>query len=751
MRILGALSLAGAVLLALPMSAPAEKRDVRIGLVAEGPYYLEEACWERFREELAVLGGENVSFSFPADRQLIGNWEPDSIRESCRRLLEAEDVDFVVGMGLVPSAYFYSQTDLPKPVVLFGSIDGDLLGFEDEEGRSPVPNLTFQLRRGKLDSELAWIKKLAGDRPVTVLLDPELLEALPDLEERAHAAELRNGLKLTPAFYGDTVAATSGNLPPDTGLVYLTPSARFNTPDKISALLEELNRRRLPTFAFEGTRIVELGALAALFPESVEKAARNAALKVYEIARGEPPADLSVLYHEKEEFTINLETARRIGYYPGFELLMQATQTGSPDPEGPLLTVPGAVGVALRENLRYQIARRELEETRAEYRKVLSSLFPHIEAAAAYQRVDTDRAKASGGFINRWETRATVGADQLIFDYPTWKAVALAALAVESAEIGEEAARLDTAADAILAYLGVLQAQELERIQRENLAGTRNHLDTAKVRLEQGVGNREDILRWEAQYKNVLSATVAARFSLQKARLALNQVLNRPQESPFRLDPLRGAEPWEGTLFGDRRLDSLFQNWREADLLREFLVEEGNRRSPEVRAARLTLSMAEADLERAGTRIWTPTLSARFEYSRLFDEETWDPITQSWGNAGEYPDDDEWFFGASVSIPVWMGGSNWAELGRARAARRATDAGGRRAAQWRPSGAAAASAAGRRTGRGNLVDLALACPARRPDRLHHRGFRVSAALRRPMARLGRNGPFGPVCGVSVDG
>lgn len=653
------------ILAGLPATAFPQIRRVAIGHLTFGPYYYEQECWERFKTELAVLGEGQFEFVYPPEFQVDCGWDPSRVAAAAAGILAEDGVDLVVGQGLAAAVFFFAQTALPKPVVLFGDLDLEFIEIPLADGRSPVANLTFQIQRDKAAADLFWLARLAeGKKKVSILIDPELPEYIPGLPERAAEAEKVHGLKFEFAFYGNTAAETVSALGAETEFLYLTPSARFNTLPKISELLEEINRRGIPTFALEGLPLVERGALAGLYAGSVEKVARANALKVYEILRGEPPESLEVYYRDKEDFTLNMATARRIGYYPAFDLLMEARQIGAEIEEGELFTPAGAVALALKNNLSYAVSLRGLEEQEKEYRKVLANLLPQLEGSAQYRLIDTDQAQASGGFLNRWETGLTLTAQQLLFDYPTWKAVSLAAIAVSLAEASADSARLDTAASALQAYLDVLQARELLRVRRENLEATRNHLGTARVRREQGMGGREDVLRWESQYKNALAQTISAAFSLRKAGLAFNQTLNRPQETPFRLAPPEGDEPWRDSILGAPELDRHFKNWRDADLLREFLVAEALKRSPEVLSASLSLSAAEADLSRARTRIWTPTLSGRFEYTRNLDEEVWDPISGSWGRAGEYPDDDEWFLGVSLSIPLWMGGSNWADMGQ---------------------------------------------------------------------------------------
>jgi outer membrane protein len=643
----------------------AQPRSVRIGLVSDGPYYYAEECWEQFKKEIAVFAGDEFRFSYPPLYQLIDTWEPEEIQANCRQVLAAEEVDVIIGMGLTASAFFASQTELAKPVILFGDLDFELLGLETREGRSRVRNLTFQVDRGKIRRDVEKIFRMARGKTVTVLVDPLVAESIPGLEEMGNTLAAEAGLTVRYAYYRPTGEETLVSLPPDTAFIYLTPSHQFVTRDKLRQLLESINLRKIPTFALEGRPVVELGALAGLSAGSVEKIAKNNALKLYEILRGETPEEQEVYFRDREEFTINLATARRIGYSPSYDLMMEAQFINEEIEEGCLITLREAVTTALRNNLNYQIVRRELEEEEHAYRKVLAHLFPQLEVSANYQRVDSDRAKASLGIQPRWQSQGSVSLDQLIFDYSIWKAVSLARLSVNSTAGRLEITELDTAQSALQAYLAVLQSRELLRIQSENLENTRKHLEIAQIRLEEEVGNREDVLRLESEYKGALTAVIEASFDLEKSKLQFNEILNRPQEEPFRLERI---DPEEGAIvsaFSTPRIDSLLTNRADADLLRDFLVRAAQDYSPEVSLARLNVEIAEEDLARARAGIWSPTVGAKAEYSRIFGEEVWNPDETGggWGGAGPYPDDNEWSLVGYVSLPLWKGGGNWAELG----------------------------------------------------------------------------------------
>jgi len=111
----------------IALTALAGPREVRVGYVADGPYYLEQDCWEQFKKEMIAFEDDEFRFIYPAEYQLIDNWDPDIIKSNCGKVLNTLEIDIVIGMGLGTSSFFVAQTDLKKPVLLFGDLDFELL------------------------------------------------------------------------------------------------------------------------------------------------------------------------------------------------------------------------------------------------------------------------------------------------------------------------------------------------------------------------------------------------------------------------------------------------------------------------------------------------------------------------------------------------------------------------------------------------------------------------------------------------
>jgi outer membrane protein TolC len=91
-------------------------------------------------------------------------------------------------------------------------------------------------------------------------------------------------------------------------------------------------------------------------------------------------------------------------------------------------------------------------------------------------------------------------------------------------------------------FLGVVQAQQLERVAEENVSRAAHHLQDARARVEAGVAPGFDVIRAEAEVANANDGLVAARAAVEKALAALKTLLSIEVTRPV---VLQASEPGE--------------------------------------------------------------------------------------------------------------------------------------------------------------------------------------------------------------
>src|SRR5262249_14072010 len=117
-----------------------------------------------------------------------------------------------------------------------------------------------------------------------------------------------------------------------------------------------------------------------------------------------------------------------------------------------------------------------------EVSKARANLLPHIDAAATGLMVRKETAEASFGSQPERELSGNITLQQSIYADKAWANYAVQGHIQESREEERQKEELDLSLQAATAYLDVLRAKTLARIQRSNLKLTNSNLELARQR-----------------------------------------------------------------------------------------------------------------------------------------------------------------------------------------------------------------------------------------------------------------------------
>lgn len=97
----------------------------------------------------------------------------------------------------------------------------------------------------------------------------------------------------------------------------------------------------------------------------------------------------------------------------------------------------------------------------------------------------------------------------------------------------------ELAAQAILAYVSVLQNQELLQVANSNLDTSRERRRVAGVRYDAGAAARLEVLRADSDLASAAQRRIASANGVAQAKAALNILLARAPETPVRVEPIQ--------------------------------------------------------------------------------------------------------------------------------------------------------------------------------------------------------------------
>ncbi len=639
-----------------------EARPVTIGTVSDGPVERAELR-DTLQREIPALLEVTYDVSFPEAYALEGDWTMAGVEAHLDRLLREPKVDIVIAVGLMASANASLRGPLPKPVVAARVVDGELLGLPRDGGASGVRNLVYLTMPAPLRRDLEAFRDLVPFTKVAVLAARELIEGIPAIP--ANALQATEGLGLDIAVVPVDVSASEAlaALPQGTEAVYVAPLLRMPGPE-FEALVRGLIERRLPSFSLLGEAEVARGILLSLHPGADDtRLARRVALYVQRILDGEAPERLPVTFPEGGRLSLNMATARAIGYEPTYATLAEANLYQE-DAQLALreLTLRGAVETALAANLELAAKQQAVEGGAQNIAAARALLKPHLGASTTGIMIDEDTATPYQP-ERSWTGSLTL--QQLLYDDKVHANLEISRRLQEALRQDYAGLELDITQWAAVAYFNVLRAKTFERIQKNNLRLTRTHLGLSKVRQDVGTAGPGEVYRWESELAGARIEVTNATAMREAAEIDLNRILHLPQEEGFTtqevgiddelLLPVRE--------FAVRYLDRP----RSFDRFRDFMVRDGLTRSPELVQLDEGIAAQERFLAATKRAYYIPSVGLQAEAKRnlAFGGEGADasPLTGLFMPAPE--EDTDWSIGLNASLPLYAGGARKAERLRA--------------------------------------------------------------------------------------
>ena len=245
-----ALLVTGFACLGVPPSL-AQVPTVRVGVVLDEPS--QDAASQLFQDAIVGLAQPEFNVQFPSDKQRLADFTLAGVRRAVDGLLADPEVDLVLTLGPIASAYACRLTALPKPVVAAFVLDPEVQGIPisaggDGERVSGVANLSYITFPGDIATDVRRFRELAPFDRLAYIDDAGLLEAIPDLVsnvlEEIEGLELE--IQLVPV--GASIAEALAAIGPDVDAVYVAPLLRLS-PGDFDLLVRGLIERRLPSFS----------------------------------------------------------------------------------------------------------------------------------------------------------------------------------------------------------------------------------------------------------------------------------------------------------------------------------------------------------------------------------------------------------------------------------------------------------------------------------------------------------------------
>ena len=490
---------------------------------------------------------------------------------------------------------------------------------------------------------------------LAVFLHPGVLEAMPRLRDRAR--ELGAALQVAVEFVPVRTSAAEAlaAMPTGTDAVYLGGLEQLPAAG-LDSLIQAFIARRLPSFSTQGAGDVERGVLASYAPrDDLARLARRVSGTIQRILNGEDAGTLPVALTAISQLTLNMATARAIGFSPSWATMTEARLVHEEAPAtGPSWSLARVGEEAARTNLDLLEADRVVASGRQSVRLSRSALLPQVQGDATGTLTREETAASSLGQQAQRQGEASVSFSQYVFSDQTWADYTIAQHQQEGRVADRRRTRLDVVLRAATAYLDVLRTRAIARVERENVALTRSNLEVAQLKERAGAGGLSDVYRWQAELAQSRSRVLDADARVQVAALELNSALNRPLEESFHTEDATTDDP--ALVTSEPRLLDYFGNPATFAVFRDFMVREGIVASPEVQALDAQIAAQRRVGTAARRSFFLPTVTLQGGLSDVFSR----------GGAGAEPPqfgtlpiergpDATWQLRLGASLPLFTG------------------------------------------------------------------------------------------------
>ncbi len=611
--------LVGLMLLALclPLSAwAAPRRHFTLGLVADETGGEMAEFLAMVHQEINALAGARYTFVLGGTKGGSINWNADEARSLYQKLVDDPEVDLIVGLGVVSSSVIAKEGIYPKPVIAVGIIDSELQGVKkSSENRSGVENLTYVHFNRSILRDLTFFHELVPFTEVGIVFDPAVTDVLKGKKRTlAKAHQGKSGYRVVSSNEG-----VNGILAELAGvdavyIGYMGAQESMGRP----ALVKALNGLKIPTFG-SSIRDVREGMLAAAAPEgTIARMARRVALNIDGWVGGDTFSDLPVNLDFKEALTVNMDTARLIGFSPSFAALSRAELLGDLKPPGIFYTLSDAVTLALLSNHDLRINTFDVKQAEEAVRQAGTSFLPEVKLVGSQSFVDEDVAATSANTQAERTTSGTARVDQLLYSDEAIGAIASQKALLEAERYTRDALILDTVFNTTVAFTDLLKAGTDETIQKENVALLKKNLAIAKQREAAGAIGPGDTFSWESRLATARAALFTSRAAVNIASRRLNLILGVPMDQESRaLDT--GLDAVMNASYLVKGAEGQVTNPAGFETYLRFLVAEAEKKAPELASIERNIAALERRVGVLSRKNWVPSVSASGAWNRDFD------------------------------------------------------------------------------------------------------------------------------------
>jgi len=317
-----------ALMMAFLLLQPVGAEPYRAGYMEGGSYWLFSESMEAVKQSLKAKGyGEKIVF--PEDARFSPGWDREDLLENrAVALMEREDLDLIVSAGTDATRALLAANNGKAPIIGMAISDPVDAGFVDSLEDSGVDNFTVRLdpdryrRMIEMFHQVVEFERLgliypdtASGRQYTNLREAEAVA-------RARGFELLTYDRITTESAEDCLEGLRHLVEQGMDAFFIPSLLGFDWENSdVEMLFNYLNDKGVPTFARNGSRDVQAGALMGFSTVDFSRRGDFISNSIIHILAGEKPRNLNMVDRGTPKISFNLQAANTIGFNPPFDLL----------------------------------------------------------------------------------------------------------------------------------------------------------------------------------------------------------------------------------------------------------------------------------------------------------------------------------------------------------------------------------------------------------------------------------------------
>ena len=626
------------------MLVVAGQPSITIGILDGKPTAESQPLLNKLKQEIISLLGQDVSFS----DVLYNNNDIRIAKANYNNLLIGE-TDIIIAFGIVNTIVIYEEASYPKPVIIVGAINNDLVNIPKNQLTSGINNLTYLITPFSYKDDLDAFSSILPYKKVGIILDDFMLDLLP---LKGLFDKYFEDKEATYIFIPATTEIYTDSLLSNLDAVYLVSYNNLSS-NELAELIIEINNRKLPSLSGYGVKDVEKGVLATNQPAiNFDQIFRRIALNVESISNNINASELPLYIDYEKKMTINMATAEQIGF-PIKNSMLATLNFISGNTEvasGNQYSIVDIMNGVLNNNLSLGADRKNISLSEQDVKTSKSQYYPDINANLNGAYIDPKIAEISNGENPEFATSGNLSLNQVIYSEQATANISIQKHVLNAQKEDFNSFQLDALLNASMSYFNALILKTNVNIQSRNLQLTKQNLELANENLKLGASGKSDVLRYKSQLAQNTLSMIEARNSLNQAYFQINELLNNPISNKIEIQDTI-INSWT---YGDESYDYLMSALddpvKRAKLI-DFFIIEAERNAPELKSINYNTEVVRRIYRLNDKGRFIPTVALQGKYNYLFSKS---------GTGAESPEgypiapDGTYNIGVNVSLPIFQ-------------------------------------------------------------------------------------------------